>query len=331
MVDLTDKHLAWAAGFCQINPDADDDGDNGAAVSGVLAPTGVDMFFDLDSSSLTAADKAALDSYAKAVLAANSTAKITIAGYASKDGLPKRNFDLSADRAAAVIAYLVGAGIPAAQFAKPVKGGPTDHFSTDDPRQNRRAVIDPPAPASAAPATPAQPAAPPPSGEKKGELPISKTDPIVVKVPPDADKPHFGVDLSAGYPWSFQATLVRKNFNLKSGIKISDTLSFDLGHEWSVSLTVDPKSGLTAQEMIALINLHWMPPWKKEIEVPLNVFVNEALTSDPGHISGGGQLQVEQHIVDWFSLTLNVTGTAGADSFWSAGGGVLFHIDPKPK
>jgi hypothetical protein len=300
----------------------------------------VDIFFDLDSSTLTAADKAALDAYAKAVLAANSTAKITVTGYASKDGLAKHNVDLSGDRGAAVVAYLVAAGIPAAQFAKPVKAGPTDHFSTDDPRQNRRAVIDPPAPSSATPATPpppaapdqpANPATPAKSGEKKEEHPISKTDPIVVKMPPDADKPHFGVDLSAGYPWSFQATLVRKNFNIKSGIKISDTLNFDLGHEWSVSLTVDPKSGLTAQQMIALINLHWMPPWKAEIEVPLNVFVNEALTSDPGHISGGGQLQVEQHIVDWFSLTLNVTGTAGADSFWSAGGGVLFHIDPKPK
>ena len=51
--------------------------------------------------------------------------------------------------------------------------------------------------------------------------------------------------------------------------------------------------------------------------------MNEALTNSPGKATGGGQIQVEQHIVKWFSITVNVTGTIDNGLIWSAGDGVL--------
>jgi outer membrane protein OmpA-like peptidoglycan-associated protein len=308
-----------------------------------LPATDVDLFFERDSADLTASDKAALDAYAQAVIKAASTDRITVEAYASMEGVAQHNQQLSADRAKAVVDYLVTSGVPALQISPPAGRGPTDRFSKDDPRANRRATIAPKAPSSSTPATPASPSPPPGSPSKppnpadppppqqqqqevKEEHKLPALTPIAIEKP----KPHAGGDLAAGYPWSLQATLVLKDWNLKQYGDPSK-LSLDLFHEPNLSLTLDPNSGLTSQEMIALLNLHWIPPWRKEIEVPLNIFLNQHLTKNPGHASGGAQVQVEQHITDWFSLTVNVSGTIGEDKIFGAGGGVLFHWDPKKK
>jgi hypothetical protein len=140
----------------------------------------------------------------------------------------------------------------------------------------------------------------------------------------DDNGPHLGVDASLSYPWSAQFTLVGRNVNLRTWGD-PRRLSLDLFHEPNLSLTLDPAAGLSAQEMVALLNLHWIPPWQREIEVPLSAFLNESLSS--GAVSGGVQLQVEQHIVDWFSITASISGTVGGGNVTLSGnGGILFHI-----
>jgi hypothetical protein len=138
------------------------------------------------------------------------------------------------------------------------------------------------------------------------------------------DAPHLGVDASLTWPWSGQFTLVARNVNLHTWGD-PHRLALDLFHEPNISLTLDPASGLSFQEMVALLDLHWVPPWRREIEVSLSAFLNEAVPT--GAMSGGGQLQVEQHIVDWFSITVSMSGTANSSGFLMSGNaGVLFHI-----
>jgi hypothetical protein len=134
---------------------------------------------------------------------------------------------------------------------------------------------------------------------------------------------HVGYDFSVSYPWQAQFTVVLRNVNL---LTLGDPkkIAVDLFHEPNLSLTLDPKSGLSMQQMIALLNVHWIPPWQREIEIPISVFINEATTKQP--VTGGAQGQVEQHIVDWFSITASMSGTIGGGSIFSANAGVLFHI-----
>ena len=165
-----------------------------------------------------------------------------------------------------------------------------------------------------------------------------------IAVPPadDDDKPHAGFDVQAGgtgtiakpktadapAPWSLQATYVAKNVDLKKWGDPS-RISVDLFHEPNLSLTLDSGGALTAQAALALLNLHWIPPWKKEIEVPLSAFLNVAVSPKSGHPSGGLQLQLEQHIVKYFSITVNIAGTVDNGQLIMTGGGaLLFHIIP---
>jgi hypothetical protein len=124
-------------------------------------------------------------------------------------------------------------------------------------------------------------------------------------------------------------TAVYRNLNLGQ-IK---SLHLDLGHEPNFSLQLDSSGGLSTQIAMGLINWHWMPPWNRELEVGLSAAVQRTLLPQVVG-SGGGQVQVEQHIVPWFSVTVNASGMwtppRGTDpgQFAVTGGvGALVHFD----
>ena len=157
---LSDAQRAWVQDFLGISSPIDDaGGGSGAAPGGggerALAATGTDLFFDKDSPTLTKSDRDALERYAKAYLAANSTSPVTIDAWASKEGDEKHNKDLTNARAKAVAEYLASHHVPKDRL-KATGHGPTDKFSKDDLAQNRRATLAPPPPA--APSGAAQPA-----------------------------------------------------------------------------------------------------------------------------------------------------------------------------
>ncbi len=50
-----------------------------------------------------------------------------------------------------------------------------------------------------------------------------------------------------------------------------------------------------------------MPPWNREVELGLSGLVNHTLFPRASSALGG-QIQAEQHIVPWFSITFSATG-----------------------
>lgn len=132
-----------------------------------------------------------------------------------------------------------------------------------------------------------------------GDFPLPN-DPGVVL----ADSPQPGVDAAIQYPWAFQLTGVYRNLNLAQ----IESLHLDFVHEPNIQLSIDPSGGLSIQEAVTLINWHWMPPWNSEVEVGLQGLLNTTILPKLSE-QYGGQLQAEQHIVPWFSITLSATGT----------------------
>lgn len=124
------------------------------------------------------------------------------------------------------------------------------------------------------------------------------------------ESPHPSVDVSIQYPWSLGVTGIYRNLNIAQ----IRSLHLDFGHEPSLQLSVDPSGGLAAQSAITLVNAHWMPPWNKEVELGLSGLVNTTILPRLS-LQYGGQVQAEQHIVDWFSITLGATGA------WTPGSG----------
>jgi hypothetical protein len=110
-------------------------------------------------------------------------------------------------------------------------------------------------------------------------------------------------------------------------------LNLDFGHEPSFQLQLDPSSGVSAQAAIALINLHWNPPWGHEVEASISPFVQASLM--PLALTQiGGQIQGEQHLTGTLSITLTATGgyqppTPGQQGglVLTGGAGVLLHFD----
>lgn len=162
------------------------------------------------------------------------------------------------------------------------------------------------------------------------------------------DKPHPSADAQsqstggivtpkgnpAPVPWSLQASAIYRNLNIAQ-IK---SLNLDIGHEPNISLTIDAAGGLSAQYAIGIINGRWMKLWNKDIEIQLQAIANytllEKLKATQPASSYSLQVQAEQHIVPWFSITLNVSGTwtpaqAGKPSTlgMTGGGSALFHFD----
>ncbi len=155
----------------------------------------------------------------------------------------------------------------------------------------------------------------------------------------DNDKPHPSADaqnqntlgLSSTpppAPWSLQGTLIYRNINIR---QLKNT-KIDFGHEPNISLTLDSQGGFSVQEAMTLINWHWTPPWNKELEVGLQAAATQSLLPKMSS-AYGGSVQAEQHIIPWFSITLNISGTwtppqreKGMFSA-STGLGALIHFD----
>lgn len=155
-----DSHVTGAV---SQSPATKDDGK-------ALPATDTELFFDRDSAVLTGPDENSLFRFSQTYLRSGSTEKITLDGYASRDGDPGYNKDLASKRAYAVFDALVRSKVPADRIV--VKGhDPTDEFSKDDPKQNRRVSVGP------------KPATPPPAEDaggkpvgNGGEKPASKPD-----------------------------------------------------------------------------------------------------------------------------------------------------------
>jgi len=130
------------------------------------------------------------------------------------------------------------------------------------------------------------------------------------------DDAHAGVDTQVGYtgklagggmkpaPFSLQVTLLYRDFKIKS---LRDG-QLEFLKEPGISLQFDSQGQVTAQLGATLVDAHWMPPWRHEIEASLQAFVAE----QGGQFSGGAALQFEQHITkDGISVVLSATGTEG--------------------
>ena len=157
------------------------------------------------------------------------------------------------------------------------------------------------------------------------EIPLPSQDPIEVapqvgdfpQPDPNAptaqadEDPHPSADIAVQVPFSYQATVIYRNLNLKT----IESLHLDLLHEPSISLVISPSSGLAVQQAITLINWDWVPKVWPHVEVGLSAIAQQTIlnarrpdgSGGPGP-SYGGQLQIEQHTVPWFSITLNLSG-----------------------
>ena len=143
------------------------------------------------------------------------------------------------------------------------------------------------------------------------------------------ESPHPSVDLSVQYPWSLGVTAIYRNLNIAQ----IRSLHLDFGHEPSLQLSIDPSGQLSVQSAITLMNVHWMPPWNRDVELGLSGLINTTILP---RLSAqyGGQLQAELHIVDAFSITLGATGawtpgTGGQPGKFELGGsaGAVIHFD----
>jgi|GEM_PF-1432261 len=160
----------------------------------------------------------------------------------------------------------------------------------------------------------------------------------------DDNHPHWGIDRQYGYqfpirmspgadpvaPWSYQQTFVYRNVNLWSGS--SGRFTLDLLHEPNAALGFDSLGGMSVQAAITLINLHWMAPWHRELELGLGSFINTSILPQIG-LQAGVQSQLEAHILDQLSVTFTLQGTwvppqsSQPGQFNVVGSpGVLFHF-----
>jgi hypothetical protein len=102
-------------------------------------PTGTDLVFSVDESTVTPAHTLLLSAFVVTWLAAGGTDDIDVHGFASTDGAQPHNWTLSCDRAEAVQAELVRLGIPAVRISVVAHGESTDFSAGLAP--NRRAVV----------------------------------------------------------------------------------------------------------------------------------------------------------------------------------------------
>lgn len=162
-----------------------------------------------------------------------------------------------------------------------------------------------------------------------GDFPQPDPNAPTVQTDGDDDNPHPSADIAVQYPWSYQGTLIYRNLNLAQ----IRSLHLDIGHEPQLSVSISPGSGLSVQYALTLLNWHWTPPWSRELEVGLSGIVNQTLLPQAS-LATGGQVQAEQHIVKWFSITLGVSGMytpgqRGRDGHFDLGvsPGALFHFN----
>lgn len=134
----------------------------------------------------------------------------------------------------------------------------------------------------------------------------------------------------AAAPVTIDVSLIYRNLDLWH----SASGNWEVVHEPQIQVIGDSGLSLSVQEAITLVNLHWMPPWKRELEFGLSAFAQQTLLPAFG-TSYGAQLQAEQHLAPWFSLTATITGSyappMGSDTTGvlsgTVGAGFLIHFD----
>ena len=160
----------------------------------------------------------------------------------------------------------------------------------------------------------------PPSGGGTSPPPPGGGDP----------SPHLGVDLQATYPLALSASLVLRDYNLKTVPTFMRGL--DILHEPSVqfSFSIAPNAGMSVQLGKSLLNLHMPSLFGTEVETAITAQV--AIDPAAG-LSFGPGVQAEQHIWKMISITtsLNAVWTVPFDGSpttfaFSPGGGLLIHI-----
>jgi hypothetical protein len=158
---------------------------------------------------------------------------------------------------------------------------------------------------------------PPPGG---GAPPPAGSDP----------SPHLGVDVQASYPLALSASLVLRDYNLKTLPNVLRGL--DIRHEPSVqlSLSIAPTAGMSLQLGKSLLNLHMPSLFGTEVETAITAQVS----ADPNAgLSFGRGVQAEQHIWKMISVTASVNalwtvpfdGSPTTFAF-SPGGALLIHL-----
>jgi hypothetical protein len=166
----------------------------------------------------------------------------------------------------------------------------------------------------------------PPDGSVKPRLDVGGGVTGTVGPPPN---PSTGPTPNAPAPFTITSSVVLDKFDIFH----IPQLNLDFGHEPSFQLQLDPSSGVSAQAAIALINLHWNPPWGHEVEASISPFVQGTL-KPLALTQVGGQIQAEQHVTGTLSITLTATGgyqppTPGQQGglVLTGGAGVLLHFD----
>jgi hypothetical protein len=160
----------------------------------------------------------------------------------------------------------------------------------------------------------------PPSGGGTSPAPSGGADP----------SPHLGVDLQATYPLALSASLVLRDYNLKTLPNVMRGL--DILHEPSVqfSLSIAPNIPMSVQLGKSLLNLHMPSLFGTEVETALTA----QLAADPAAgASFGPGVQAEQHIWKMISVTMSLNavwtvpfdGSATTFAF-SPGAGLLIHV-----
>jgi outer membrane protein OmpA-like peptidoglycan-associated protein len=148
-------------------------------VSGAGPASGIDLLFPISASTITTAQRATIESFARSWLAGTSRDDVIIDGYASTDGPQALNWRLSCDRANAIKSELISFGIPAGKITTFANGESTA-FSSSSLSPNRRAVISTLSRPTPLPPTPTPAPTPPTPAPSPGITFIPCTAPFLI-------------------------------------------------------------------------------------------------------------------------------------------------------
>lgn len=172
-----------------------------------------------------------------------------------------------------------------------------------------------------------------PSGSDSDNVMAMRDENAPVVRRDDDDKPHISADAQMQVPVSLSVSGIYRNFNLAENKK----WKLEFGHEPTLQLSADPKSGLSAQFLWGIVNRAWMMPiLNKKAELQLQALASVNVLPKLSQMYGGG-VQFEQHLRPWLGFTLGVQGgyvpatkdDPGKFSGISVTGGWTFHWEKK--
>jgi outer membrane protein OmpA-like peptidoglycan-associated protein len=106
-----------------------------------MAVSGGNVYFDFDKADVVPTEHIKIEEIAKAIKKLSARLeKVSLEGFASKDGDTTRNMNLGAERATAVKAALIGEGVPE-NLIEIISYGERKAFQFENKNKNRRAQI----------------------------------------------------------------------------------------------------------------------------------------------------------------------------------------------